>query len=94
MKTVIKTATAKKTKKRKKTRKEKEKLAGNNITAILTEIGMSQQELADIALRGDAAYLSRIIQNKRKSLSLPIAIKIARALKRPVEKVFNYTDGK
>jgi DNA-binding XRE family transcriptional regulator len=51
---------------------------------------MSQQELADITLDGNAAHLSRIINGQRRCISLPIAIKISNALQRPVEEVFIY----
>lgn len=71
-------------------KKTKEKLHSNKIRQILQEIDMSQQELADIALDGNAAHLSRIINGQRRCISLPIAIKISRALKRPVEEVFVY----
>ena len=62
-------------------------IAGNNIKAILTEIGMIQQELADLTglSRG---HLSRIINNQRLCISLPIAFKIAEVLNRSVEEVF------
>lgn len=71
-------------------KKTKEKLHSNKIRQILQEIDMSQQELADIALDGNAAHLSRIINGQRRCISLPIAIKISRALKLPVEEVFVY----
>lgn len=71
----------------KTSKKPKSKLAGNNITFILNEIGMIQQELAELTGL-DPAYLSRIINDKRKCLSLPIAFKIAKVLNKPVEKVF------
>jgi DNA-binding XRE family transcriptional regulator len=73
-----------------KEKKPKEKLHSNKIRIILSEIGMSQQELADLALDGNAAHLSRIINGQRRSISLPIAIKISTVLKRPVEEVFIY----
>jgi DNA-binding XRE family transcriptional regulator len=73
-----------------KEKKPKEKLHSNKIRIILTEIGMSQQELADLALDGNAAHLSRIINGQRRSISLPIAIKISTVLKKPVEEVFIY----
>lgn len=76
--------------KEKKAKKPKEKLHSNRIRIILEEIEMSQAELADIALDGDSAHLSRIINGQRRCISLPIAIKIANALKRPVEEVFIY----
>lgn len=71
-------------------RKDKEKLHSNRIRIILEEIKMSQQELADIALDGNAGYLCRIMKGQRRCLSLPIAIKIARALNKSVEEVFIY----
>jgi len=71
-------------------KKPKEKLHSNKIRQILTEINMSQQELADISLDGNAAHLSRIINGQRRCISLPIAIKISTALGRPVEEVFIY----
>jgi transcriptional regulator with XRE-family HTH domain len=74
----------------KKPRKPKDKIHSNRIRIILEEIEMSQVELADLALDGDCSHLSRIINGQRRSISLPIAIKIANALKRPVEEVFIY----
>ena len=71
-------------------KKPKEKLHSNMIKAILTERGMTQQELADLAVGGDTAYMSRIINGHRRCISLPIAIKIARALNMRVEDVFIY----
>ena len=69
-------------------KKSKEKLHSNKIRQILIEMDMSQAELADLALDGNAAHLSRIINGQRRCISLPIAIKIANVLKRPVEEVF------
>jgi len=76
--------------KEKKVKKPKEKLHSNKIRLILDEIGMSQQELADLTLDGNAAHLSRIINGQRRCISLPIAIKISKVLKKPVEEVFIY----
>lgn len=76
-----------------KTKKPKAKIAGNNIKAILKEIKMSQEELADI-VETNAGHISAIIKGDRKSISLPIAMKIAKALKRPVEEVFTYENKK
>jgi hypothetical protein len=73
-----------------KQKKPKEKLHSNRIRIILNEIGMSQAELSDLALDGNAAFLSRIINGQRRCISLPIAIKISQALNRPVEEVFIY----
>lgn len=71
-------------------RKPKEKIHGNKIREILEQIGMSQQELADITLNGNAAHLSRIMNGQRRCISLPIAFKIAEALNLQVEQVFIY----
>ena len=73
-----------------KIKKPKEKLHSNRIKQILQEIEMSQQELADLALNGNAGYLSRIMNGQRRCLSLPIAIRISKVLGRPVEEVFIY----
>lgn len=70
--------------------KPKSKLHSNKIGQILEEIGMCQQELADRALDGNAPFLSIIINGQRRCISLPIAIKIARVLERPVEEIFIY----
>jgi DNA-binding XRE family transcriptional regulator len=73
-----------------KPKKPKEKLHSNRIRQVLAEINMCQQELADLALNGDAGYMSKIINGGRRCISLPIAIKIARVLGRPVEEIFIY----
>lgn len=69
-----------------KKRKQRQ-IYGNNIKEILEEIGMSQQELADI-VDTNAAHLSKIISGKRRSVSLPVAMDISNALGKPVEEVF------
>ena len=73
-----------------KVKKPKEKLHSNRIKIILEEIGMSQQELADLALGGNKAHLSRIMNGQRRCISLPIAIRICKVLNMPVEEVFIY----
>ena len=73
-----------------KEKKPKEKLHSNRIKAILEEIGMSQQELADITFEGNSGYISRIIHGQRRCISLPVAFKISEALGRPIEQVFIY----
>jgi DNA-binding XRE family transcriptional regulator len=70
-----------------KEKKAKSKLYSNKIKMILGEIEMSQQELADL-IETNPAHLSRIINGQRQCISLPIAYKIAKALKRPIEEVF------
>lgn len=54
---------------------------------------MPQVELADM-IEVDTAHMSRIINNQRESISLPIAMKIARALDRTVEEVFILNESK
>lgn len=73
--------------KKAKLKKPKSQMYSNRIKAILTEIGMSQQELADV-MNVNPAHLSRIINGLHKCISLPIAMKIAQGLGRPVEDVF------
>ena len=68
-------------------RKPKEMLNGNNIERLLNIKDMTRAELA-ILVGTDNSHISRIINNKVKCLSLPIAIKIAQALQEPVENVF------
>ena len=68
--------------------KVRDKIHSNLIKSILQKKGMSQQELADICLAGDKAYLSKIINGKRKNISLPLALKIAKALNTTTEKLF------
>lgn len=73
-----------------KVKKEKEKIHSNMIRVLLEEQQMSQQELADISLNGDASFLSKIINGQRRCISLPIAFKIAKGLNRTIEQVFIY----
>lgn len=80
--------------KKPKIKKEKEKLHSNMIRVILEQQEMSQQELADISLDGDTAFLSRIINGQRRCISLPIAFKIAKGLGKSVEEVFIYKPNK
>lgn len=73
-----------------KPRKPKEKIHSNRIREILNQTGMTQQELADLALDGNTAHTSRIINGQRRCISLPIAMKIAKVLGKTVEEVFIY----
>jgi len=68
-------------------KKSKETIHSNRIKLILEEIGMSQQELADIT-QLNTSHLSKIILGKRRCISLPIAFKISNALNRKIEDVF------
>jgi DNA-binding XRE family transcriptional regulator len=78
------------TKKVAKEKKPKSKMYSNRIKEILRETGMSQQELADI-IETNPAHLSRIINGQRQCISLPIAMKIAKALNHTVEAIFKST---
>lgn len=69
--------------------KPKSKLYGNRIKEILQEIEMSPQELAD-RIETSPSHISRIINGQRRCISLPIAMKIALVLGRPVEEIFIY----
>lgn len=71
----------------KKERKPKEKMYGNRIKEFLTKKQMNTQELSDIT-DISMSHISRIINGQRRCISLPIAIKIAKALQEPVEEVF------
>ena len=67
-------------------KKVRAKIHSNRIKMILKELEMTQVELADLALNGDVVHLSKIVNGKKRCISLPIAIRISRALKLPVEK--------
>ena len=73
--------------KKRNTTKAKRKMFSNKIKAILIETEMSQQELSDLS-GVTPPHLSRIISGQRQCISLPIAIRIAKSLGRPVEEVF------
>lgn len=73
--------------KKKVERKPKRKVYSNRIMAMLKDINMSQQELADL-IKTDNSHLSKIINGKRRCISLPIALEIAKALNKHVEEVF------
>jgi DNA-binding XRE family transcriptional regulator len=81
--------TKNKSKMKEKKTKPKSKLYGNKIRQILQEIEMSPQELAD-RVETSPSHISRIINGQRRCISLPIAIKIALVLGRPVEDIFIY----
>jgi transcriptional regulator with XRE-family HTH domain len=68
-------------------KKSKETIHSNRIKVILEQIGMTQQELADMT-QLNASHLSKIILGKRRCISLPIAFKISNALGKTVEQVF------
>lgn len=77
----------------KKTRKAKERLLDNKIKEYMELKGIIAEELAEITGL-DPSFISRIVGNKRKCISLPIALLISRALETPVEKLFPYNPVK
>ncbi len=89
MKEVARCKTKNKTKMTAKKTKPKSKLYGNKIRQILQDIEMSPQELAD-RIETSPSHISRIINGQRRCISLPIAMKIALVLGRPVEEIFIY----
>jgi transcriptional regulator with XRE-family HTH domain len=72
-----------------KEKKSKDKIYGNKIREVLIEKNMSHIELSDLS-GVIPSHLSKIINGQRRCVSLPIAIKIARALEKPVEELFIY----
>jgi len=69
------------------TKKPKVKLLENKVKLRLDELGMSQQELAD-RVGTNRAHINKIANQNSPAISLPIAIKIAKELKLPVEDLF------
>ncbi len=78
-----------KTAKIRKTRKAKERLMGNRIKEYMVAKGIIAEELADITGLCPS-FISRILNNHRACISLPIALLIGSALDTPVEKLFIY----
>ncbi len=70
-----------------KSEKENEIVKSNRILDLLELKKMKRIELAE-AVGIDSSHLSKIINNKRNMISLPIAVKIANALGESVETVF------
>lgn len=73
-------------------KKKKVSVKKNLIKETLEIIGMSQQELAD-RVGTNRAHISKIAQQKSPSISLPIAIKIAKELNKTVEEIFFIDDA-
>jgi len=70
-------------------RKPKDKMHSNRIMQLLKEKDMTQQELSDIT-GVLTTHLTKIIKGERRCISLPTAIKIAKALNEDIESVFIY----
>jgi DNA-binding XRE family transcriptional regulator len=78
---------SKRASKKVKNKKPKLRLKENKVKAKLQEIEMSQQELAD-RVGTNRAHINKIANQNSPAISLPIAIKIAKILKTPVEQLF------
>lgn len=70
-----------------KIKKAKLRLKENKVKEVLATMGMSQQELAD-RIGTNRGHISKIANQRSPAVSLPIAIKIAKELKMPVEELF------
>lgn len=70
-----------------KIKKAKLRLKENKVKEVLATMGMSQQELAD-RIGTNRGHISKIANQRSPAVSLPIAIKIAKELKVPVEELF------
>ncbi len=68
-------------------KKPKATIAGNNINSILKNKGLSQNDLAKLSGL-TTSHISKIINNKRLCVSLPIAFIISEALNKSVADVF------
>lgn len=73
----------------KKEKKPKQKIHGNRIKELLVKKQITPQELCDIT-GVPKSHLSRIINNHSLCISLPIAMKLSKALNEQVEDVFIY----
>lgn len=74
-----------------KTKRPKSKIEAHRIIEVMVERdNMSAQELADL-IETNPGHMSRILSAKRPCISLPIALKISKALKKPVEDIFFLT---
>lgn len=60
----------------------------NNIKQTLSEIKMSQQEFADLGFKGNRHFVSDLVNNKKKRLSLETAFRASKVLKRPIDSIF------
>jgi DNA-binding XRE family transcriptional regulator len=68
-------------------RKAKEKLTEIRIREIMKKKGIKQSELAE-AIGVGRSHITRIIDGDRLCISLPIAMKIAKALNTPIDEIF------
>lgn len=69
-----------------KPKKPKEAVS-NRLGIVLAELEMTQAELSELTDLYPS-HISEIISGKRKGVTLPIALKIAKALNKKVEDIF------
>lgn len=70
-----------------KVKRAKSKLSHNKVGEVMKKKEMCAQELADL-IETTPAHVSKIMSQQRLCLSLPIGLKIAKALNTPVEQLF------
>jgi len=68
-------------------KRAKTKVIENKIKENLEKNNMSQQELAD-RVNTNRSHISKIVNGKSPSISVAIALKIARELNTPVDELF------
>lgn len=68
-------------------KKKPEAIKQNTIQKAMEAKGITQSEMCR-KLKMDKSHLSRIISGQKKNISLPIALKIAKFLEVPVDKLF------
>ena len=66
---------------------KKREIVGNSIGLILESKQMTQSELADLSGL-DQNHICRIINGKKKQLSMATGFKISHALNMPIEEIF------
>jgi plasmid maintenance system antidote protein VapI len=74
----------------KRVKRSKLKIQHSVLKQIMQEEGISANELA-AACETNAGHMSRIVNAQRPCISLPMALKIAHVLNRPVEEIWQLT---
>lgn len=73
--------------KKAKVRRPRIKIEYNTVAQVMEEKGIIVQEMADL-LKTNPGLVSRIINQKRPCISLPLALRIGQILGMPVEQLF------
>lgn len=73
--------------KKAKVKRGKSKISSHRIKEVMLEKEICAEELADL-IESNAPHIHKILNNGRLCLSLPIAMKIAKALNTPIEELF------